>query len=123
MIIGIGTDIVAVHRFESWLKKDGFLERFFHPDELSYARSCGKGQCESIAARFAAKEAFGKALGIGLVGIQLKDIAVMRRQGEKPTLALFGSAQQKAEQNHVRSIHLSLSHEKDYALAMVVLEG
>ncbi|MDR2807914.1 MAG: holo-ACP synthase [Spirochaetaceae bacterium] len=123
MIIGIGADVVAVRRFEQWLNRAGFLERFFHPDELAYARSCGKGFCESIAARFAAKEAFGKALGIGLVGICLKDIAVISRYGDRPALALFGSALRKAEQNNVRFIHLSLSHEKEYALAMVVLEG
>ena len=123
MIIGIGVDIVSVRRFEPWLNKGGLLKRFFHPDELSYALSRGAGVCESVAVRFAAKEAFGKALGIGLAGMNLKDIAVLNDAVGKPFLALFGEARLKAQQSNVHLIHLSLSHEKDYAVAMVILES
>jgi len=122
MITGIGIDIVKVKRMERWLTNSNLLERFFHPEELSYVLSRGKSAAQSLAARFAAKEAFGKALGTGFVDITLKDIMVYNKSGGKPEIKLFDTAQKALEKTEARRVHISLSHEKENAIAMVVLE-
>lgn len=123
MIIGIGVDVVHVHRLERWQTIPGLLERFFHPDELSAALSKGSGTTLSLAARFAAKEAFGKALGRGLAGIILKDIMVVNHHNGKPEIVLFGTALQALKQSGAARVHISLTHERDNAIAMVVIEA
>jgi holo-[acyl-carrier protein] synthase len=80
------------------------------------------GELSSLAARFAAKEAFGKALGTGLAGITLKDMAVLNSPTGAPRLFLSGSAQAAFDRSGASRIHLSLSHESECAWAMVVLE-
>ncbi|WP_304221778.1 holo-ACP synthase [Gracilinema caldarium] len=122
MITGIGVDVVHVHRLEHWIKVPGLLERFFHPHELETARSRGHGMAVSLAARFAAKEAFGKALGTGLKNIVLKDIMVVNRHNGQPEIQVFGTALAALKQNGANKIHLSLTHEHDNAIAMIVLE-
>jgi holo-[acyl-carrier protein] synthase len=123
MIIGIGVDVIHVHRMERWRKIPGLLERFFHPEELSESLSKGNGAELSLAARFAAKEALGKALGTGLTGIVLKDIMVKNRHNGRPEIAVFGSALAALERSGAHRVHLSLTHEQDNAIAMVVLEA
>ncbi|MCL2834833.1 MAG: holo-ACP synthase [Treponema sp.] len=122
MITGIGVDVVHAARMERWRKTPGILERFFHPSELSDALSRGSGINLSLAARFAAKEAFGKALGTGLAGIVLKDIMVRNRHNGKPEIETFGSAHDALQKSGANRIHISLTHENDNAVAMVVLE-
>jgi holo-[acyl-carrier protein] synthase len=122
MIAGIGIDIVHVRRLERWQKIPGLLERFFHPDELLSARNRGHGAALSLAARFAAKEAFGKALGTGLKGIVLKDIVVVNRHNGSPAIEVFGTARRALEKSGAGRIHISLTHERDNAVAMIVLE-
>ena len=122
MIAGIGIDVVHVHRMERWRMIPGLLERYFHPDELSAALTKGSGADLSLAARFAAKEAFGKALGTGLVGITLKDIMVKNRHNGQPEIFVSGTALAALKQSGAAHIHLSLTHERDNAVAMVVLE-
>ena len=122
MIIGIGIDIVHVPRMERWRQNPGLFRRYFHPEELATANSRGKGAAVSLAARFAAKEAFGKALGTGLEGIVLKDIMVINRHNGKPEIIFSGTALAAFEKSGANKVHLSLSHEKDSAVAMVVLE-
>ena len=123
MIIGIGVDIVHVSRMERWQKIPGLLERYFHPDELRSVRGKGKGINLSLAARFAAKEAFGKALGTGLMGIVLKDIMVKNRHNGQPEIMVMGTAFATLKRSGADRIHLSLTHERDNAVAMVVLES
>jgi len=123
MIAGIGVDVVHVHRMERWRKIPGLLERYFHPDELSAALAKGSGVDLSLAARFAAKEAFGKALGTGLTGIVLKDIMVKNRHNGQPEITVTGTALSALEQSGASRIHVSLTHERDNAVAMVVLEN
>ncbi|MDR2485609.1 MAG: holo-ACP synthase [Treponema sp.] len=123
MIIGIGVDVVHVHRLERWQAIPGLLQRFFHPDELSAALSKGSGTTLSLAARFAAKEAFGKALGRGLAGIILKDIMVVNHHNGKPEIVLFGTALQALKQSGATRVHISMTHERDNAIAMVVIEA
>lgn len=123
MIIGIGLDVVHVDRLEHWQRCPGLFERYFHPDELAAAMSRGSGAVLSLAARFAAKEAFGKAIGTGLTGITLKNILVVNNRYGKPCMRLFGNALDAFNAAGGEIIHLSLTHERDNALAMVVIEG
>lgn len=123
MILGLGIDIVEVSRLEKWLNDKKLLERFFNKEELEYVLSKGDGAAPSLAVRFAAKEAFGKALGTGLAGIELKDIAVVNDKTGRPFLKLFGTALQALKEKGGADIHLSLTHEKTTAAAVVIIEG
>ena len=123
MITGIGIDVVHVNRMLRWQKIPGLLERYFHPVELSTALAKGTGAEVSLAARFAAKEAFGKALGTGLAGIVLKDIMVKNRHNGQPEIVVTGTALAAFIHSGAERIHLSLTHERDNAIAMVVLES
>lgn len=123
MITGVGIDLVEVKRMEKWLDNKKLLERFFRCDEIEYVLSRGKSASLSLAARFAAKEAFGKALGTGLSDISLKDISVINKRSGKPELKLTGTAQKAFEKSGAVKTHISLSHERDNAAAMVILEG
>jgi len=122
MITGIGIDIVDIKRMEKWHSNASLLDRYFHPDELSAAVLRGKGAVQSLAARFAAKEAFGKALGTGLSNITLKDIMVINMNNGKPEIQVFGTAKTALEKSGANRMHISLAHERDNAVAMVVLE-
>ena len=122
MIIGIGVDVVHVQRLSRWRSVPGLLERYFHPQELSAALSRGNNADLSLAARFAAKEAFGKALGSGLCGIVLKDIMVVNSHNGKPEIGLFGTARKALDKSGANKVHISLTHERDNAVAMVILE-
>jgi len=123
MIVGIGIDVVQIHRLEKWARDSSLLERFFDARELDVVRERGQGMVRSLAARFAAKEAFCKALGTGLAGIVLKDIMVLNRKDEKPRLHLEGSALNALKAAGAGQTHLSLTHDGDTAVAMVVLEA
>jgi len=122
MITGIGVDLVMINRMEHWLEDSKLLERYFHSDEVSLLSS-RKNSAQTLAARFAAKEAFGKALGTGLADINLKDIAVFNNENGKPELKLFGTALKAFEKSGATRAYISLSHEKDNAIAMIVLEN
>ena len=122
MIKGIGIDIVYVHRMKKWRTIPGLLERFFHEEELSAALEKGNDADQSLAARFAAKEAFGKALGTGLRGLVLKDIMVKNKNDGQPEMLVSGTALSAMESCGAEKIHVSLTHERDDAIAMVVLE-
>jgi holo-[acyl-carrier protein] synthase len=76
----------------------------------------------SLAARFAAKEAFGKALGTGLAGIVLKDIMVVNQHNGRPEVQVFNTALGALQKSGADRVHISLTHERDNAIAMVVLE-
>jgi holo-[acyl-carrier protein] synthase len=123
MILGIGIDVVHVYRLKRWEKIPGLFQRFFHDDELRVALPKGEAGILSLAARFAAKEAFGKALGTGLHGFSLKEISVMNDELGKPHFHLHGRAQESLEQLGGTNVFVSLSHERDNALAVVVIEG
>ncbi|GHV96052.1 holo-[acyl-carrier-protein] synthase [Spirochaetia bacterium] len=121
MIVGIGVDVVHVRRMERWHGIPGLLERYFHPDELQAAISRSHADL-SLAARFAAKEAFGKALGTGLRGIVLKDIMVINRHNGRPEIQVLGTARAALDRSGANRVHISLTHERDNAIAMVILE-
>jgi holo-[acyl-carrier protein] synthase len=106
-----------------WRKIPGLLERYFNPQELAETLAKGSGVDLSLAARFAAKEAFGKALGTGLAGIVLKDIMVRNRHNGQPEIIVSGTASKALTLCGAARVHLSLTHESDNAIAMVVLEN
>ncbi len=123
MIIGIGVDIIHTERFANWLDNPGLLERYFHPKELEVVRRRGRGALQSLAARFAAKEAVVKALGRKLGGFSLRDIASLNDKDGRPVLHLFGDAEKLFRSLGGSRAHVSLSHDGPMAVAMVVLEG
>ena len=122
MITGVGIDVVRVKRMEHWREDSKLLNRYFHPEELSAALSRESGAAMALAARFAAKEAFGKALGTGFSNIVLKDIMVINKNNGKPEIFVFGSAKNALENSGANRVHISLTHERDNAIAMIVLE-
>ena len=113
-----GVDLIEISRVEATLRRHGarFLNRVFTPQEQADAR----GQAASLAARFAAKEAAAKALGCGIGAVSWLDIEITRGPQRQPEIALRGAAQQRAEALHLREWSVSLSHSKDYAIALVV---
>ncbi|WP_426350127.1 holo-ACP synthase [Alloiococcus sp. CFN-8] len=122
MIIGVGTDIIEISRVEKAVKRtSGLLEKIFTPEEI---KSAGNGRrSESLAGYFAAKEAMGKALGTGIRGFSFKDIEVYKDSLGKPCIKVTGPAENICDSMGVRSIHLSISHSRDNAMAFIVLEG
>jgi holo-[acyl-carrier protein] synthase len=122
VILGIGIDVVHVRRIRHWLDVPGLVERFYHPQEIAEAMSRGSSGPLSLAARFAAKEALGKALGTGLSGLRLRDIQVVNDRYGKPDIMLYGEAAERLEKMGGRRVHLSLTHESDNAIAIVAIE-
>lgn len=125
MILGIGIDLVSVDRIQNALEryKTRFLNRIYAPEEIRY---CSKQRKPAIhyAGRFAAKEAFAKALGTGFsANIKPKEIFVESQNNGRPKLSVRGEAQRMIVQLGVTNIHLSLSHLDTYACAVVILES
>ncbi len=123
MILGIGIDIVEVERLREGKRPKDFLQRILHPDEYTYIMCSGEDPAVSAAARFAAKEAFGKALGTGIKGFSLRDVKVIHDRDGRPLIELEQGAKKLFDGRGGRHIHLSLSHEKHYASAVVVIES
>lgn len=132
MIIGIGIDLVEVQRVKSLLKKLN-LGRIFTTQEIRYCRS-KKNSAESFAARFAAKEAFFKAISTGWPARRSpagRDVGGDTAQSPKwneievqmRNLRLSGKAKSICQKLKVIRTHLSLTHTKDYVMAFVILEG
>lgn len=124
MIYGIGVDIVSIVRIENVIKRwdDRFISRVFTPDEteICYGRA---SYSSAFALRFAAKEAFSKALGFGIKeGLKWREIEVFNYQSGKPGLKLHGTSLEICREKDIAGIHLSLSDEVEYGIAMVVLE-
>jgi holo-[acyl-carrier protein] synthase len=123
MTIGLGVDIVDAGRFCSWVGKPSLVGRYFAPREAGTALGKGLEAAPSLAVRFAAKEAFGKALGTGLRGLRLLDIEVVQDGRGKPSLLLRGTALEAFKAAGGEICHLSLSHDGNHAVAVVLIEG
>ena len=122
-MLGIGCDLADVERIEKAIARKGFKERVFTPDEIAYCTGSHGDRAQSYAARFAAKEAFLKAIGTGLRGSgQLTDISVTNDDLGKPELKVTGYYAAFIEKMGVTKIHLTLSHTSTTAMAVVVLE-
>ena len=125
MIIGIGVDLVEVARIKEMMKHHGrrFVTRVFTEGEAAYCRDMKRAE-EHYAARFAAKEAALKALGVGMrKGIAWTDVEVYLTDLGQPLVRLTGGAADRADDLGVNHIFLSLSHTKEYAVAQVVMEA
>lgn len=123
MMLGIGCDIVDVSRIKKAIANERFVNRVFAEKEIAYCAERGEQAAQSFAARFAAKEAFLKALGTGLRDGKLADICVVNDELGKPELLLSGIFGEMVEAKGIKHLHLTLSHTKDVATAYVVLEG
>jgi holo-[acyl-carrier protein] synthase len=122
MIAGIGIDLVEVSRFQAGEASESFLSKVFTPQELADCQAVA-AVAEKLAGRFAAKEAGMKALGSGLrQGIHFKDIEVVTDERGAPSLLLYGKAQELAAALGVCHLHVSISHTREHAVAMVLLE-
>ena len=125
-VLGIGVDVVDLVRFRRTLDDlgDRFVERIFTTSEAAYAARSDRRYAERLAARFAAKEAFGKATGRGMTeATRWREIEVVHDARGRPGIELHGETRKFARGLGVTSIHLSLSHDGPVAEALVVLEG
>ena len=125
MIIGTGVDIIEISRVQAAIERNGerFLTRVFTAGEHAY---CQARQLSAMhyAGRFAAKEAAFKALGTGWrKGLRLLDVQVSNDPLGAPSLTLIGGALERSRALGVTGIHVSLSHQAEYAIAQVILEG
>lgn len=123
MILGVGIDMIEVERvLEKIEKNNHFREKIFSETEIAFCESRpNKG--ENYAARFAAKEAFLKATGFGLtLGYELAEVEVVNDENGKPLLRLHGNFRTKALENNWNKIHLSISHLRSIACAVVIIE-
>jgi holo-[acyl-carrier protein] synthase len=124
MIYGVGTDLVDVIRIRKILEKwgDRFIGKVYSYNEIYY---CQKKAFPPIhfAARFAAKESFLKSLGIGLgMGVGLKDIELLNNEQGSPHLKLHNRAEGVLREAGVTAVHVSLTHTRNHASAVVILE-
>ncbi|MCB5223906.1 MAG: holo-ACP synthase [Candidatus Cloacimonadaceae bacterium] len=124
MTLGIGTDIVKVARIARLLERHPeFIHKVFTASEIEYCNS-RSFPAQSYAARFAAKEAVMKALGTGWDGqVNWRDIEVLNTGEGVPKLKLHGLALERMKALGAENALLSLSHEKEFAVAFVVLTG
>ncbi|MBA3600796.1 MAG: holo-ACP synthase [Acidobacteria bacterium] len=124
MIISIGIDIIEVYRIRETISRTTrFAERVFTKSERDYCEAKGAASAQSYAARFAAKEAFLKALKTGWRGkITWHDIEICSDENGVPSLEIRGEAKNILENLGANKIHLSLSHTTQHAVAQVILE-
>ncbi len=124
-ILGLGTDIVAVARMRDLLGRHGerFLERCFVQQEQASLRLRSPAALPtSVAGRWAAKEAFLKALGGSISHIPYQNISVMHETGGAPYLQVTGEAGEALQALGGQHLHLSISHEREFAVATVLIE-
>lgn len=115
MELANGVDIIEIGRIARSMEAESFLGRFFSQEEQAYFLVRHNAP-QSVAANFAAKEAFAKALGLGFRGFELREVAVLRDDLGRPFFRLTGNAAQLAAGWHFA---VSLSHDKTHAIAMV----
>jgi len=119
-VVGIGSDLVEVARFRLALeRRPGLAERLFSDAEREYAARF-RDPTKSLAARFGAKEAVMKALGVGLWKFAMHDVEVIRRPSGEPTLALYDRAEALAADRGVREWRLTLTHTDTMAMAVAL---
>jgi holo-[acyl-carrier protein] synthase len=122
--IRIGNDLVYIPRFEKALSVGNFIKKIFHENEIKYCESQHKRKkIACYAARFAAKEAFSKALGTGLYaqGVSFRDVWIEKETNGRPLLHMSKKILLLLQQEHLSGQDVSLSHEKNYASAVVIL--
>ncbi len=121
MILGIGNDIVEIKRIEKSISKNKRFLDFCFSEKEKQAFLNSRMAPSKFASCFAAKEAFGKALGTGVKGFNFTDISVLREQSGKPYFEFFGKAKQIVESLDV-VVHLALSNTELLTIAYVIIE-
>ncbi len=117
-IYGIGTDIIEISRIEKAINRTKlFKEKVYSEKEIEYIEK-KKNSYASYAGRFAAKEAFSKAMGTGVRGFLLKDVEILNDELGKPVIYLYNEIKKLAEG---LKIQISISHSKEYAVSTVIL--
>jgi len=121
MVLRTGVDLIEISRIEEVVSRHGkhYLERIYTPAELE---QCGK-RTESLAGRFAAKEAVAKALGSGIGDVSWKEIEVLGDEQNAPVLILHGAAEQMAKGIGLTTWSVSISHSQSHSVALVVMIG
>ncbi len=121
MILRTGVDLIEIARIEEVIARHGkhYLERVYTSLELE---QCGK-RTESLAGRFAAKEAVAKALGTGIGDVAWKEIEILGDEQNAPTLTLRGAAEKKAKELGLITWSVSISHSQSHTVAMAVAIG
>lgn len=121
MNLRTGIDLIEISRIEEVIARHGkhYLERIYTPAELE---QCGK-RAESLAGRFAAKEAVAKALGCGIGDVTWKDIEILGDEQNAPVLTLHGAAGQKAKELGLVNWSVSISHSQSHSVALAVAVG
>jgi holo-[acyl-carrier protein] synthase len=123
LILGLGVDIVETGRIRKALcRSEGFMKRVFTPSEIEYYRSRNMN-VNSIAGGFAAKEAAAKAIGTGITGFGWTDIRITRDGLGSPSVKVCGRAEEACSRRGITSIMVSISHSRDYAVAMAIAVG
>jgi holo-[acyl-carrier protein] synthase len=125
MIAGIGTDIIKIDRMRALFERHGksFIERIFSKEEKQEAAT-RNNPIEYYAGRWAGKEAVSKALNCGIgKDCSWQDINIKNDSRGCPQLTLHGHAAERAANMNAHKFHISISHEKEYACAVVILEG
>ena len=119
MILRTGVDMLDIERLRETVARRGehFLARVFTPAERA---ECGNSNFQSLAARFAAKEAVSKALGTGIGDVSWQEIEILRSENGAPVLTLYGYAEKLAADLGLKTWSISLSHTREHAVAMVV---
>tara|TARA_B100000963_G_scaffold357157_1_gene378727 strand:- start:340 stop:723 length:384 start_codon:yes stop_codon:yes gene_type:complete len=124
IIFGVGTDIVSIDRIKNSLKNKNFINRIFNEKEILKCKKI-KNNVNCYAKRFAAKEAFSKALGTGISkGINFKEIIVLNKKSGKPYISIIGQTKKTLNKKFKKKkskVSLSLSDEKKYAVAFVTI--
>ncbi len=125
MIFGIGLDIIEIARIQKMLEKhaERFTHKIFTKNEVKYCQS-RPNPGNHFAARFAAKEAVLKSLGTGMAqGINWKDIEIVNESSGRPILYLTGKGKEIFDTLNLKNIHISISHDKVYAIAQAIAES
>ena len=117
-MIAVGIDIIDINRIEQAISRwqNSFLGRIYTEAELESCRNIAS----SLAARFAAKEATMKALGTGTKGLNWRDIEILSNNDGAPSIQLYGRAKKKVKKVGITQLSVSMSHSKEYAIALVV---
>ena len=125
MIYGTGIDLIEINRIRKLLERNesGFLKRVFTENEQALIPENHKRRAEYIAGRYAAKEAFSKALGTGIgKNLRWQDIEILALLCGKPYINFLGNIRDESGQDESWVYHLSISHTEDFALAQVIIE-
>ncbi len=123
-VVGIGIDVCEIPRVAAAIGRHGtrFAERLFRPGEVRRPPA-SPAYAEHVAGLFAAKEAAMKALGTGMRGVAFRELAIVRAPGGPPRLALFGRAAEQGARLGVTGAHVTITHGREIAAAVVLLTG